>query len=118
MSDEQDEMLSAYGEGDFEIIRGEDVVVSQEIANPEVPDDPDAPETTEIYYMLCYNVQMGKWYSADGMINVLTNGSGTVLEGKGSKGHWRHLAEGLEADLDYDNVEALGEFLRSVNKDD
>ena len=106
MSDEQDELLNVYGEiGDFEVI-------------PDVSPLEEGPRTTEIYYMLCYNVQMGKWYSADAMINVLTNGAGTVLEGTGSKGHWRPIEAGVEADVDYDNVESLGEFLRSDNKED
>ena len=107
MSDEQDESLNVYGEiGDFEVI-------------PDVAPLEEGPKTTEMYYMLCYSVKDSKWYGADAMIHALTNGAGTVLEGHGPKGSWRPVKEsGPEADLDYDNVEILGEFLRSVNKED
>jgi hypothetical protein len=70
---------------------------------------------TEIYYLLCYDVDKKKWASADDMLGSLTKGQGQVLEGEGEKGKFRPLEEGLEADIDFDNTEALSEFIRSQN---
>ena len=70
---------------------------------------------TEIYYLLCYDVDTKKWASADDMLGSLTKGQGQVLEGEGEEGKFRPLEEGLEADIDFDNTEALSEFIRSQN---
>lgn len=71
--------------------------------------------TTEIYYMLCYDTKNKKWYAADYMLGVLLKNEGPVLEGEGAEGKFRPIAEGLEADMDYDNIEKLGQFIRSNN---
>ena len=107
MSDEQGENLASYGEGDFEIMRGEDIIIPPEDAGP---------KTKEIYYMLAYDPQEKKWMSADAMIYQLNGGRGQVLEGDGFRGHWRELEDGLEKDMDYDNVEMLTEFIRQANE--
>lgn len=73
-------------------------------------------ERREIYYMLAYDVDSKKWFAADGMINVFTNGAGQVLAGSGMEGKWRSLEDGLEKDIDFDNMELLGEFLRQANE--
>jgi hypothetical protein len=73
--------------------------------------------TTEIYYMLCFDTKTKKWYPADEMLGVLLKSQGPVLEGEGSEGKFRPIAEGLEADLDYDNIEKLGQFIRSNNEE-
>lgn len=70
----------------------------------------------EIYYMLAFDMESKKWMSADAMLHQLNNGSGQVLEGDGVQGKWRPLEDGLEIDVDYDNVEVLTEFLRQVNE--
>lgn len=70
---------------------------------------------TEIYYLLCYDVDKKKWASADDMLGSLTKGQGQVLEGEENEGKFRPLEEGLEADIDFDNTEALSEFIRSQN---
>jgi hypothetical protein len=70
---------------------------------------------TEIYYLLCYDVVNKKWYAADHMLDALTKGEGQVLEGDGTQGKFRPLQEGLEMDIDFDNTELLGEFLRKAN---
>jgi hypothetical protein len=51
------------------------------------------------------------------MLGVLLKSQGPVLEGEGSEGKFRPIAEGLEADLDYDNIEKLGQFIRSNNEE-
>jgi len=51
------------------------------------------------------------------MLQQLNNGSGQVLEGDGFEGKWRELEDGLEKDVDYDNVQALSDFLKTVNGD-
>jgi hypothetical protein len=70
---------------------------------------------TEIYYLLCYDVVNKKWYAADHMLGNLTKGQGQVLEGEGAEGKFRPLKDGMEADIDFDNTEALSEFLRNQN---
>lgn len=72
---------------------------------------------TEIYYLLCYDVNQKKWAAADEMLGVFTKSQGQVLEGVGSEGKFRPLEDGLEADMDFDNAEALTEFIRNQNKD-
>ena len=71
----------------------------------------------EIYYMLAYDPDAKKWMAADAMLQQLNNGSGQVLEGDGFEGKWRELEDGLEKDVDYDNVQALSDFLKTVNGD-
>ena len=73
--------------------------------------------TTEIYYMLCFDTETKKWYAADNMLGNLLKNQGPVLEGEGSEGKFRPIAEGLEADMDYDNIEKLGQFIRSNNEE-
>jgi hypothetical protein len=70
---------------------------------------------TEIYYLLCYDVVDKKWYAADQMLGNLTQGKGQVLEGEGAEGKFRPLEGDLEIDIDFDNTEALSEFIRSQN---
>jgi hypothetical protein len=70
---------------------------------------------TEIYYLLCYNVDRKKWMPADEMLGALTKGQGQVLEGTGAEGKFRPLKEGLEADMDFDNTEAISDFIRNQN---
>ena len=72
---------------------------------------------TEIYYMLCFDTKTKKWYAADNMLGNLLENRGPVLEGEGAEGKFRPIAEGLEADLDYDNIEKLGQFIRSNNEE-
>jgi hypothetical protein len=73
--------------------------------------------TTEIYYMLCFDTKTKKWYAADNMLGNLLKNQGPVLEGEGSEGKFRPIAEGLEADMDYENIEKLGQFIRSNNEE-
>jgi hypothetical protein len=70
---------------------------------------------TEIYYLLCYDVVNKKWYAADQMLGNLTKNQGQVLEGEGEEGKFRPLNDGIETDIDFDNAEALSEFIRSQN---
>lgn len=70
---------------------------------------------TEIYYLLCYDVNEKKWYSADFMLGNLTQNKGQVLEGDGAEGTFRPLQEGMEADIDFDNTEALTRFIQEQN---
>lgn len=72
---------------------------------------------TEIYYLLCYDVSRKKWIAADEMLGALTKGQGQVLEGTDSEGKFRPLKDGLETDMDFDNAEALTEFITNQNKD-
>ena len=70
---------------------------------------------TEIYYLLCYDVDAKKWMAADQMLGNFTKNQGQVLEGEGEEGKFRPLEEGIEMDIDFDNTEALSEFIRTQN---
>lgn len=70
---------------------------------------------TEIYYLLCYDVVHKKWYAADDMLGNFTKGQGSVLEGEGEEGKFRPIKDGLEQDIDFDNMEAISEFIRNQN---
>jgi hypothetical protein len=70
----------------------------------------------EIYYLLCYDVDQKKWFAADEMLGVLTKSQGQVLEGVDTEGKFRPLEEGLEMDIDFDNTEAITEFIKTQNK--
>jgi hypothetical protein len=67
--------------------------------------------------MLCFDTKTKKWYAADNMLGNLLKNQGPVLEGEGSEGKFRPIAEGLEADMDYENIEKLGQFIRSNNEE-
>jgi hypothetical protein len=67
--------------------------------------------------MLCFDTKTKKWYAADNMLGVLLKSQGPVLEGEGSEGKFRPIAEGEETEIDYDNIEKLGQFIRSSNEE-
>ena len=89
-------------------------MANEEIIDAEVVED-EGELITEIYYMLCYHVQSKRWYAAPYMIQVFTQGAGEVLEGNGLSGKWRPLEDGLEKDIDFDNIELISAFLRKAN---
>jgi hypothetical protein len=75
----------------------------------------------EIYYLIAYEKETGKWRAADEMLDYLIVGSsgevGPVHYIDDETGAtWRPLKEGLEKDLDFDNAQVLGSFLRQINK--
>lgn len=74
----------------------------------------------EIFYLLSYDKQSGKWRSADdvlGYLIVASSGeSGPVHYVDEERGaQWRPLEDGMETDLDFDNTETLSSFLRDLN---
>lgn len=71
---------------------------------------------TQIFYLLGYDVKTKKWFSADDLLGVFTDNKGPVLEGDDIEGKFRPLEDGVEKDLDFDNTEALGQFLRTQNE--
>jgi hypothetical protein len=75
----------------------------------------------QIYYMLAYDVNAGKWMNADHIFGVFTDGK-TVYEADdpGAEGKWipldAHVPELL--DQDSDNIAVLSAFLRQANTED
>lgn len=51
------------------------------------------------------------------MLGVLLKNEGPVLEGEGIEGKFRPIVEGAETEIDYDNIEKLGQFIRSNNEE-
>jgi hypothetical protein len=75
----------------------------------------------EIFYLVGYQKESGKWRSADEMLDYL------IISSSGESGPvhyideetgatWRPLEEGAEKDIDFDNAQALGSFLRGMNE--
>lgn len=72
----------------------------------------------EIFYMLAYDKQSGKWRSADETLGMLVN-EGPVREtAEDGTAEWRDLQDGIEKDIDFENTESLGNFLRIMNSGD
>lgn len=78
-------------------------------------------ETEEIFYLVAYQKKTGKWRSADEMLGYLvsqaTEGVAPVhFINEDNEPEWRDLHEGEEKDIDFDNAQALGGFLRGMNE--
>ena len=72
-------------------------------------------ESTEIYYLIARDIQTGTWTSADEVLSVLTDNQGEVYVTSAKGGYWRPLEDGMEKDIDFDNMELISEFLRKAN---
>lgn len=76
-------------------------------------------KTSHIYYLLGYDPENKKWYSADELLCFMTS-SGQVLEAEDDSEEppkWRSLEDGLETDIDFDNTELLSQFLKKANEE-
>jgi hypothetical protein len=75
----------------------------------------------EIFYLVAYDKQEKKWRSADEILGVFVNalgGDGPVrVIHEDNSIEWRDIEDGLEKDVDFDNVTTLTEFLRIENLD-
>jgi hypothetical protein len=78
-----------------------------------------AEKQQQIYYLLAYDMNEGKWMNADHIFGVLTEGK-TVYEsdGPGEEGKWIPLDAHVPAllDQDSDNIAVLSKFLRDANQ--
>jgi len=77
-------------------------------------------ENEEIYYLLAYDKKSGKWRSADEMLGYLvvsaTGEAGPVhYVSEESGAQWRPLEDGIEKDIDFENTDSLGNFLKIMN---
>jgi hypothetical protein len=75
----------------------------------------------EIFYLVAYDKQEKKWRSADEILGVFVDalgGDGPVrVIHEDNSIEWRDIEDGLEKDVDFDNVTTLTEFLRIENLD-
>ena len=77
-----------------------------------------ADKQQQIYYLLAYDVNEGKWMNADHIFGFLTEGKPVYeSDGPGEEGKWipldAHVPELV--DIDADNVQVLTEFLKKAN---
>lgn len=79
-------------------------------------DNDNEPRSEEIYYLLAYDIQTGKWTAADEVLSILTENQGEVYVTTAEGGTWRPLEDGIEKDMDFDNTELLTKFLRENNQ--
>jgi len=79
----------------------------------------DTPEKfQQIYYLLAYDVNAGKWMNADHVLGFLTNGLQVYqADGPGEAGEWialdAHVPELV--DQDFENTQVLSRFLKEQN---
>lgn len=75
----------------------------------------------EIFYLVSYSKTEKRWRSADEILGVFINalgGDGPVrVIHEDNSIEWRDLEDGMEKDIDFDNVTTLTEFLRIENSD-
>jgi hypothetical protein len=75
----------------------------------------------EIFYLVAYDKQEKRWRSADEILGVFVDalgGDGPVrVIHEDNSIEWRDIEDGLEKDVDFDNVTTLTEFLRIENLD-
>jgi len=77
-------------------------------------------ETEEIFYLIGYHKKSGKWRSADELLGFLVH---TAVDGDGpvqfvnedGEIEWRNFADDIERDVDFDNAQEIGAFLRAMN---
>ena len=72
----------------------------------------------QIYYLIAYDMNEGKWMNADHIFGVLTDGKPVYeADGPSEEGRWlpldEHLPELLEQDSE--NLQVMSKFLRDVN---
>lgn len=76
----------------------------------------------EIFYLLSYDTSNGKWRSADETLGVLISevgGEGPVRTVRSDDSVvWRELQSDFEKDIDFENAESLGNFLKIINSGD
>jgi len=75
-------------------------------------------KTRQIYYMLAYDVDAGKWMNADHMFGPLTDGGNMYeADAPGEEGEWKTIDPTMPEleELDYDNIQVLSKFLREQN---
>lgn len=72
----------------------------------------------QIYYLLAYDANAGKWMNADHVFGFLTEGK-TVYQadGPGEEGEWVPLDHHVPnlVDLDQENIQVLTKFLQEQN---
>jgi len=72
----------------------------------------------QIYYLLAYDVNAGKWMNADHVFGFLTEGK-TVYQADGPSepGEWIVLDEHVPnlVEQDYENTQVLSRFLKEQN---
>lgn len=74
-------------------------------------------KTPHIYYLVGFDTETKKWYSADNLLHVLTE-SGSVLDvdpDSDETPEWRYFEGTEEVEADFENLEDLSQFLRKAN---
>jgi hypothetical protein len=70
----------------------------------------------QIYYLIAYDVDSGKWINADHVLGLLTEGPLYDAEKDDESGKWSQLEDPKLIDQDFENTELLTKFLRQVNQ--
>lgn len=71
----------------------------------------------QIYYLLAYDIDSGKWFNADHVLGVLTeDGPLYTAEADDIKGKWSQITDPKLIDKDFDNTELLSSFLKQANR--
>jgi hypothetical protein len=70
----------------------------------------------QIYYLLAYDLDSKRWSSADHVLGLLTEGPLYTAEKGDEVGKWSQIEAPELIDLDFDNTELIGKFLKQANE--
>jgi hypothetical protein len=70
----------------------------------------------QIYYLLAYDFDAKRWTNADHVLGLLTEGPLYTAEQDDEAGEWSQIEDPELIDLDFDNAELIGKFLKQANE--
>lgn len=70
----------------------------------------------QIYYLIAYDVDSGRWMNADHVLSSLVEGPVFSAETVEEPGEWLQLKDPRLIDQDFDNTETLSKFLKQANE--
>lgn len=72
----------------------------------------------QIYYLIAYDVNAGKWMNADHVLGAINQGANLYeADEVGEEGEWKTIDAFMPElqELDSDNIKVLSKFLREQN---
>ena len=70
----------------------------------------------QIYYLIAYDLDSKRWSSADHVLGLFTEGPLYTAEKVDEAGKWSQIEAPELIDLDFDNTELIGKFLKQANE--
>jgi hypothetical protein len=70
----------------------------------------------QIYYLIAYDLDSKRWINADHAFGLLVEGPLYDAENDDEAGKWSQIEDPELIDLDFDNAELIGKFLKQANE--